>query len=491
MHQEILINITPQETRVACVENGMLQQIQIERAKTKGIVGNIYLGIVVRVLPGMQAAFIDIGLERTGFLHAGDLIARTEQNNDLQQFDTQTNIASELSEGQRLLVQVAKDPMGSKGARLTAQISIPALNLVYLPNQQYIGLSQRIQNPEVRERMHELLKHKVDNAGVSGGFILRTAGEFASETELESDIAYLIRIWQRIKRKQKDANAPSLIHHDLPLAIRTIRDLVWENIDKVLIDSRETFDLIKDFVVELIPDAENRIEHYPGARPIFDLYGVEDEIEKALQKKVPLKSGGYMIFDQTEAMSTIDINTGSFVGKRNLEETIFKTNLEAATALARQLRVRNLGGIIIVDFIDMALKEHSDQVMRTLRRELERDGNNALANEMTSLGLVEITRKRTSESLERLLTEPCSACDGRGTLKTPETTCYEIFREILRSAREFDAREYTVVASQVVIDLLFEDESTGIADLEAFISKNIKLQVEPSYQQEEYDVVLM
>jgi len=491
MREEILINVTPQETRVAMLENGMLQEVFIEREKNKGITGNIYLGTVVRVLPGMQAAFIDIGLERTAFLHARDLVPRRDDSNQLQQNDPLASISSFIQEGQRIVVQVVKDPLGSKGARLTTQICIPARNLVYRPDSDDIGISQRIQEPEPRDRLVEMLSTLRDTVQATGGFIIRTASENASNAEIESDMAFLLRIWERILQRQKEMPVPALIYKNLPLAMRTVRDLVWQNVGKIRIDSRETFEQVMDFTRELVPDAIERIEHYPGARPIFDLYGVEDEIQKALQQRVPLKSGGYLIIDQTEAMTTIDINTGSFVGKRNLEETIFKTNLEAASALARQLRVRNLGGIIIVDFIDMALEEHCRQVIRTLSRELEKDNTKTHVSEMTSLGLVEITRKRTSESLERLLTEPCPACSGRGTQKTPETVCYEIFREILREAREFGAEEYLVVASQSVIDLLLEDESTGLADLQDFIKKTIKLQVEPSYHQEQFDVVLM
>ena len=492
VREEILINVTPQETRVAMLENGMLQEVFIERVKNKGIVGNIYLGKVVRVLPGMQAAFVDIGLERTAFLHARDLTSQNDDcGNSLQQGDQEIQISSLLHEGEKVLVQVVKDPIGSKGARLTGQISIPARNLVYLPNNDYFGISQRIQEDETRESLLALLKNICEELQPSGGFIVRTAGENSTPEEIEKDMAFLLRLWQRVLRREKEGTAPSLVHQDLPLAVRTVRDLVWQNVEKIKIDSRETFDLVCEFAHELIPEVVSRIEHYPGARPIFDLYGVEDEIQKALQTKVPLKSGGYLIIDQTEAMTTVDINTGSYVGKRNLEETIFKTNLEAAAALARQLRVRNIGGIIIVDFIDMTVEEHVKQVMRTLERELEKDSTKTQVNEMSSLGLVEITRKRTSESLERLLTEPCPACNGRGSQKTPDTICYEIFREILREARQFNTEKYLVIASQPVIDLLLEEESTGLADLQDFIKKSIHLQVEPSFTQEQFDVVLM
>ena len=491
MKEEILINVSPQETRVAVLENGLLQEIFIEREHNKGITGNIYLGTVVRVLPGMQAAFVDIGLERTAFLHAQDLVSRRDDPPALQQGDPDTSIRSLVHEGQRLVVQVVKEPIGSKGARLTAQISLPARNLVYLPDDDTVAVSQRLQETDVREQLIEALTVLKQRKQVAGGIIVRTAGENARAEELESDLLFLLRLWTQIGHRKKAATAPALLHRTLPLALRTARDLAWQHIGKIRVDSRETVEQLTRFVHELAPDVVDRIEYYAGERPIFDLYGVEAEIQKALQQRVPLKSGGYLIIDQTEAMTTIDVNTGSFVGKHNLEETIFKTNLEAATALARQLRVRNLGGIIIVDFIDMVLDEHCHQVMRTLDRELQKDRTKTQVSEMTALGLVEIIRKRTSESLGRLMTEPCPACQGRGMQKTPETVCYEIFREILREAREFDAREYLVVASQTVVDLLLEDESSGLADLQDLINKTVTLQVEPGYQQEEYDVVLL
>ena len=491
MREEILINVTPQETRVATLENGMLQEIYIERVKNKGIVGNIYVGRVVRVLPGMQAAFVDVGLDRTAFLHARDLVNQREDNNGMQQCDTETNINDLVQEGQDVVVQVVKDPIGSKGARLSGQISIPSRNLVYLPNSDYLGISQRIQEPEARDKLLRSLHTLREEIDDEGGFIVRTAGENAQADELRSDMAFLIRVWNKVLERRANSAAPALLYASLPLAMRTVRDLVWQTVKKIRIDSKETFELVSGFARDLMPDVLDRIEHYPGGRPIFDLYDVEEEIQRALQKRVPLKSGGYLIIDQTEAMTTVDVNTGSFVGQRNLEETIFKTNLEAAASLAHQLRVRNLGGIIIVDFIDMSVEDHKLQVMRTLERELAKDRTKTQVNDMSPLGLVEITRKRTSESLERLLTDACPACGGRGTQKSIETTCYEIFREILREARQFDAEKYLVVGSSAVIDMLQDEESTGLADLQDFIRRSIHLKIEPTFTQEQYEVVLM
>ncbi|HCE6605871.1 TPA: ribonuclease G [Pseudomonas aeruginosa] len=488
MSEEILINITPMESRVAVVENGVLQEVHVERTQRRGIVGNIYKGRVVRVLPGMQAAFVDIGLERAAFIHAAEISNR--------EGSAVESISALVHEGQALVVQVTKDPIGTKGARLTTHLSIPSRYLVYMPRTSHVGISLRIEDEVERERLKKVVADCVAAEGIEGqgGFILRTAAEGAGEDEILADIRYLRRLWDQIAAQIQTVGAPSVIYEDLSLAIRTLRDLVNPRIEKIRIDSRENFQKITSFVEELMPEISDRLEHYPGERPIFDLYGVEDEIQKALERKVLLKSGGYLIVDPTEAMTTIDVNTGAFVGHRNLEETIFKTNLEAATAIARQLRLRNLGGIIIIDFIDfidMEDEEHRRQVLRTLEKQLERDHAKTNIIGITELGLVQMTRKRTRESLVQILCEPCPCCQGRGMLKTAETTCYEIFREILREARAYQADSYLVLANQKVVDRLLDEESGNVADLEAFIGRTIKFQVEAMYSQEQYDVVLL
>ena len=470
MSEEILINITPMESRVAVVENGVLQEVHVERTQRRGIVGNIYKGRVVRVLPGMQAAFVDIGLERAAFIHAAEISNR--------EGSAVESISALVHEGQALVVQVTKDPIGTKGARLTTHLSIPSRYLVYMPRTSHVGISLRIEDEVERERLKRVVADCV-------------AAEGAGEDEILADIRYLRRLWDQIAAQIQTVGAPSVIYEDLSLAIRTLRDLVNPRIEKIRIDSRENFQKITSFVEELMPEISDRLEHYPGERPIFDLYGVEDEIQKALERKVLLKSGGYLIVDPTEAMTTIDVNTGAFVGHRNLEETIFKTNLEAATAIARQLRLRNLGGIIIIDFIDMEDEEHRRQVLRTLEKQLERDHAKTNIIGITELGLVQMTRKRTRESLVQILCEPCPCCQGRGMLKTAETTCYEIFREILREARAYQADSYLVLANQKVVDRLLDEESGNVADLEAFIGRTIKFQVEAMYSQEQYDVVLL
>ena len=492
MSEEILANITPTETRVAIVENGVLQEVYIERAAAKGIVGNIYKGKVVRVLPGMQAAFVEIGLERTAFIHASD-IASVDKDGVEQRNTEAMDIRSMVWEGQSLTVQVIKDPIGTKGARLTTHLSVPSRYLVYMPQTRHLGISQRIEDDGERSRLRELVEQCIAAEGMEelGGFILRTAAEGAGAEEVQSDIQYFKRLWAALERKLKERSAPSIIYEDLPLYMRTMRDLVRPEMEKIRIDSRESYQNVKQFAEDYVPAIQNRIEYYPGERPIFDLYGVEDEIQKALGRKVALKSGGYLIIDQTEAMTTIDVNTGGFVGHRNLEETIFKTNLEAATSLARQLRLRNLGGIIIIDFIDMKDVEHRRQVHRALEKAMENDYAKTIITGVSELGLVEMTRKRTRESLEHVMCEDCPVCQARGSIKTAETICYEVFREILREARAYDNDKLLVLASQAVVDRLLDEESASVADLEEFIGKSIQFQVETMYNQEQFDVILL
>ncbi len=483
--KEILVNITPQETRVAILENGMVHEIYIERSRRKGLVGNIYKGRVARVLPGMEAAFVEMGMERAAFLHVSD-VAQSRPNGD----GNTPHISQVLREGQELLVQVIKDPMGTKGARLTTNITIPSRYLVFMPNSDNVGVSSRIEKEEERERLRNMLLSQETRIEGSG-YIIRTAAEVATSESIASDVAYLNRVWETVNQNAKDIEAGNVVHKDLPLYLRVLRDMVDEDLEKIRVDSRETYAVMDEFAHKYVPEVADVVEHYPGERPIFDLHGVEEEIQKGLERKVHLKSGGHLILDQTEAMTTIDVNTGAFVGNRNLEETIFKTNLEAAQAIARQLRLRNLGGIVIIDFIDMVEPEHKRQVMRALEKALEKDHARTQVCEVSTLGLVEMTRKRTRESLEHVLCGTCPTCEGRGTVKSAETVCYEIFREILREARQFDAKELLVLASQDVVDLLVDEESGSLAELEDFISIPIKFQVEAMFTQEQYDVVIM
>jgi ribonuclease G len=496
MQQDILINWSPQETRVAVVENGAVQELHIERTLERGLVGNVYLGKVARVLPGMQSAFIDIGLERAAFLHVADLMTAFTQNGGSRGADNDAGksaaaaipIEKQVFEGQSLMVQVIKDPIGTKGARLSTQISIAGRQLVFLPQDDHIGVSQKIPMAQ-RDALRARVQSLAGDGG--GGFILRTNAEEATDTELGDDIAYLRKAWTRIKDGSVKLPARSVLHTDLNLLQRVLRDMVSDETQSIRIDSREQFEALSAFARDYMPAAAEKLQHYKGERPIFDLYSIDEEVAKALGRRVDLKSGGYLIIDQTEALTTVDVNTGGFVGARNFDDTIFKTNLEAALTIARQLRLRNLGGIIIVDFIDMTREDHRAQVLAEFRKQLLRDRVKTMAGDFSQLGLVEMTRKRTRESLAHLLCEPCAVCDGKGSVKTPRSVAYDILREILREARQFNPKEFRVVAAPQVIELFLDEESQHLAGLSDFIGKPISLQVEGAVSQEQYDIVLM
>jgi ribonuclease G len=480
--EEILINVTPQETRVAILQQAVVQELHIERASARGLVGNIYLGRVCRVLPGMQSAFIEIGLDRAAFLHVADIwTASGEEHRPIERL---------LYEGQSLMVQVFKDPLGTKGARLSTQIGLAGRFLVYLPQETHIGISQRIEDEVEREHLREKLQQLLPEAE-HGGFIIRTMAESATDKELLADIEYLRKLWNDIQETAKGAPPKSMLYRDLDLPLRVLRDFVSDETGSIVVDSRETFARMLSFAGEYTSGVAERLTHYQGQRPLFDLRGVEDEIEKALARRVDLKSGGYLILDQTEALTTADVNTGGFVGGRNFDDTIFKTNLEAAQTIARQLRLRNLGGIIIIDFIDMDNADHQAAVLAELKKTLAADRARITLTGFSSLGLVEMTRKRNRESLAHILCEPCPICQGRGELKTAQTVCYEILRELLREARQFDASAFRILASQQVIDMFLDEESQNLAQLGDFIGKPISLLVESQYSQEQYDVILM
>ena len=484
MTEDILINFAPQETRVAVMYQGAVQELHIERTASRGLVGNIYVGRVVRILPGMQSAFINIGLERTAFLHVADIWEPRNAGAAVRP------IERVLFEGQNILVQVIKDPIGTKGARLSTQISIAGRMLVYLPQEKHIGISQRIESEAEREALREKISQLIPQ-DEQGGFIVRTMAEGATEEALASDICYLRKLWGDIQVLSKTQAPPSMLYQELSLGLRVLRDFVNPETQSIVIDSRENFQKLSTFADEYTPVVVPLLNHYQGERPLFDLHGVEDEIQKALARRVELKSGGYLIIDQTEAMTTVDVNTGGFVGVRSFDDTIFKTNLEAAQTIARQLRLRNLGGIIITDFIDMDSEEHRQAVLAEFNKALARDHTRLTVNGFTALGLVEMTRKRTRESLAHILCEECPICGGRGEVKTARTVCYEILRELLREARQFNAREFRVLGSVSVIDIFLDEESQGLAMLSDFIGKPISVQAEPSYAQEQYDIVLL
>ncbi len=492
MSGEILVNIGQNETRVALVEGGAVQEVYIQRASRHGLVGNIYKGIVRRVLPGMQAAFVEIGLERTAFLHAADM--QRPANGDL----TETGptemlevppIDQLLSEGEDVLVQVLKDPLGSKGARLTTLLSVPSRYLVLLPHDRHIGVSARIEDEAERSRLKALVAPLVRARAPEFGAIVRTAGEGADAGALATDLDFLMRLWDTVSERARSAQPGTLVQGDLPLSMRILRDLLGTEVDRVRIDNAAECERVRRFAESFVPAAAHKVELFDGPAPIFDLYGVEDDLNRALDRRVELKSGGHLVIDQTEAMTTIDVNTGAFTGHKNLEETILKTNLEASQAIARQLRLRNLGGIIILDFIDMRNEAHRAQVLRALEKELKRDPARTMIHPFSELGLVEMTRKRTRESLGHILCEPCPACEGRGSVKTVETVCNEIMRDIARSARQFEARAFLVIAAPGIIERLTDEQPQALAELEEQLHRPIKLQAEPQYLQDAYDVV--
>ncbi len=548
MSEELLINYTPMESRVAVLTDGVTSEILIERHQKLGLVGNIYLGTVVRVLPGMQAAFVDIGQSRTAFLHANDMqkpkrmndspdeiiqtpitrlaiaqspspstsshLGISQAQSELEQgHSAVTDVKSltitkkptpstdliqyRLREGDRILVQVIKDELGTKGARLTTNISLPSRYLVYLPtSDEYVGVSIRIEESDERTRLKNELTQLLQSANLKGGLIARTAAEKVSEIKLEEDIYYLVQLWRTILTRQAAAKLHSnkkseLIYQELSLPFRCIRDLVNEKTTKVLIDHEAVYHEVAHFAREFVPSIAPMVTHYAGEVPLFDLYRVEEDVQNALKRRVDLKSGGYLIIDQTEAMTTIDVNTGSYVGARSLEDTVYKTNLEATQVIARQIRLRNLGGIIILDFIDMLEEAHRADVLASLQEQLSYDYAKTNITQVSELGLVEMTRKRTRESLPQQLCEPCPVCEGRGYIKTAETICFEIFREIMRYARTFNApRQFTVIAHGAVIELMLSSEANTVADLEYLIGKPIRFEIEPLYQQEQYNIAL-
>jgi ribonuclease G len=488
MSEEILINVMPQEIRVALVEEGVLQELHVERADHRGIVGNIYKGRISRVLPGMQAAFVDIGLPRAAFLHISDIVPFAEGSLEAPQ-TIETNISDLVHEQQEILVQITKDPLGSKGARITTHLSLPSRYLVYMPDLGRVALSQRITDEVEGARLRDLLLAQ----GVSPdeGFIIRTNAEGCHDVAFNMEAIYLRKLWQKVEEKIKVARFGEIIYQDLPLPVRCVRDFSGLRIERLRMDDKETYEDVVGFVKEFMHGSIAQIDYYQESKPIFDLYGIEDEIKNSLNPKVPLKSGGYLIIEQTEAMTTIDVNTGGFVGSRNLDETVFKTNLEAAQSIARQLRLRNLGGIIIIDFIDMHNEEHKQQVLATLEKMLARDSVKTSISEISALGLVEMTRKRTRDSLARLLCESCSVCLGRGAIKSAQTVCYDIFRDIRRQISAYEGRQYMIIAAPSVIDRLLDEESATMEALEAQLGSRIRLQVEALYTQEQYDVVML
>ena len=478
--EDILIKVSPQETQIAVVSQGSLQEIYIERNLSQGLVGNIFIGKVSRVLPGMQSAFIDIGLEKTGFLHVGDVYQSMNGNNHLP-------IEKVLYAGQYILVQVLKDPMGNKGARLSTYISIVGRNLVYLPTEKNsIGISQKIIDNTEREGLRTKLESILPK-NIDGTFILRTAAFNAVEEDFSQDIFYLTQIWENIASIHK--TSVKLIYQELPIAFKVCRDT--KNIDSIKIDNSQYFAKLKEFLAKYIPHMQNKLYLYTEARDIFSLYNVDSEIEKSLHRRVELKSGGFLIIDQTEAMVTIDVNTGAYIGKTSFADTVLKINIEAAHAIARQLRLRNLGGIVIIDFIDMNNEEHQQIVLSNLNQALRYDRAKNNVYGFTSLGLVEMTRKRTRDSVAKTLCEPCKLCLGTGLAKTTQTICYDIMHEILRQSQQFQPKAFKIVAHPSLIERFLQEEKTYLEELKQIINKDISLHSQNFAGIDMYDIILI
>ncbi len=508
MPNELIINSRPHETRVALIENGVVAELHIERKTGQELIGNIYRGRVVRVLPGMQAAFVDIGLDRSAFLYVSDvhqdfmdleqmmlrnsgaseevLDEGTEEDEPESLRGISFNIEDLLHEGQDILVQISKEPIGTKGARLTSHISLPGRHLVLMPNVNHIGISRRIEDSEERERLRTLIQElRPDNVG----FIVRTASEGSDRSKLKSEMDFLQKLWASIQERIAKASSPGLLYKDLTISRRSVRDLFTREVDRLVIDSREEYDHIMEFIETFVPSLKYSVELYEGPDPIFDFYDIEMEISRALEKKIWLKSGGYIVIELTEALTAIDVNTGSYVGTRNLEETILKTNLEAVKEIAYQLRLRNLGGLIVIDFIDMEKKANRERVFTVLKEALSRDKAKTHILRMSELGLIEMTRKRTRENLNRLLTAPCFYCEGRGSLKSMKTICYEIFRDLEReTSTATESEEIHVLVNPEIAQMLKEEEQQSIVDLEKRISRRIVIQAKENAHIEEYEI---
>ena len=485
MCREILISSNDFETRVALIEDGQLCEVWMERAKKYSLVGNIYLGRVAKVLPGLQAAFVDIGEQQAAFMHVSDL-------SDEDQASAHTATISErVHEGEKLIVQVYKDPIGSKGARITTALSIPSRYLVMMPHAPEIeAISARITEDDERQRLQSLLA-KLNARQNAFGLIARTHAEHVSYTALYHDWRFLSRLWEKIQTRLKSAKTPSLIYSEFCLAKRMVRDLINDDVTKISIDQPDLYRSVQSFIADFAAEWSGQLQHHNSSRPLFDLFHIDDEIERSVNRTVPLKSGGNLVFDSSEAMTTIDINTGQYVGHKSLEDTAFKTNLESAQMIARQLRLRNIGGIVIIDFIDMFDESHRQQVLQTLTDGLDKDRAKTHVLGFTQLGLVELTRKRTTESLLDILCEPCDKCHGSGRIETIETVSFKLFREISRSVKQFKANKIMVIGSSRLVHYITEEHSTTIAEMEESLGKRIDFQAEDSYQRTQHDVVLL
>ena len=504
MSSLLVINADGPETRVALVEDGLLGELYIERKRERGIAGNIYKGRVERVLPGMQAAFVNIGAEKSAYLHVSDVrgtpddlkrlfagdAGKSSEDEDEEEADRRrvgsgARIEDLLKEGQEIVVQVTKEPISTKGARTTRYVSLPGRHLVFMPTVDHIGISRRIASDKERRRLRDIVESM---RPPGSGFIVRTVAEGISEKELKSDMEFLIKLWNEIVKRSESGRCPALIYNDLDLLLRTVRDMFTPDVEKLIIDSRSEYDRVKKFIAALMPDFTGHIELYDGTDPIFDGYGIEIEIDRALERKVWLKSGGYLIVDEMEALTAIDVNTGRFVGKSSLEDTITKTNLEACREVAEQLRIRSIGGMNVVDFIDMDRPQNREKVTRTFNEHLRRDRSKATVTRISELGLIEMTRKRTRESLLHNLTEPCTYCEGKGYTKSRNTVAYELLREIRRQGDLIESDTIIIEAHPTIADVLATTDHAFIEDLEKRLQKRIVVKGRGSFHMEDFEI---
>ena len=505
MPKEMIFNSNEHETRIAILENGMLFNIYIERNEEGGTIGNIYNGRVVRVLPGIQAAFVDIGLERTAFLYVTDIATILDDLEFLDEDDADSDAIFDLrrrmyrkdnalhiediiKEGQEILVQVTKEPIGSKGARLTTHISLPGRNLVYMPTVNHVGISRRIHQEGERQRLRDIIEKMRPE---KHGFIARTVSEGKKEEELRADLEYLIRLWENIQTKKNRTGVPGLVHQEIGIIQRALRDFYTKDVCRIVVDSKEACAQIKDFMKTFLPNVNYYLEYYDKPEPVFNAFGIELDISRALNKKVWLKSGGYIVIESTEALCAIDVNTGKYVGKRNLEETILNTNLEAVKEIAYQLRLRNIGGIIIIDFIDMEIENHREKVFNALKEEMDKDKSKTNILKISELGLIEMTRQRTGNNLDRILCEPCPYCEGKGAVKSKLTVCFEIFRELEREGANTPSGTLCVLANPDIANLLLEDAKDTIEQLEKMLNRKILVKVDRGLHQENYEIISM
>ena len=496
MTTEILINATSYEVRLALVEDGNLSEFHMQRPTEKGLMGNIYKGKVVRVLPGMQAAFVDIGLDRTGFLYVDDICLATPDSSDYNPCITDCAISHVrtqglriedlLHEGQDILVQVSKDPIGTKGARLTCHITLPCRNLVFIPQTEHIGISRKIEDEKVRDKLKQLIQ-EIRPQGT--GFIVRTVAEHATREELEADMEFLMLLWDDIVDRAENSESRSLIHQDLDITLRSIRDFFTTDVDNLIIDDAVAHEKIVGHVKTFAPQLLDKISLYQENTPLFEAYNIEVEISRAIEKKVWLRSGGYIIIESTEALSVIDVNTGRYVGKSDLNDTIFKTNMEAAVEIAYQLRLRNIGGIIIIDFIDMENDSHREQLYTTFKEAVKKDKSRNNILKLSEFGLVQMTRKRISENLHQLMCEPCHYCGGEGMVKSRRTICYDIFRKITRNAKKHKGGNVTLQVHPRIANLLNNEEELTKVKVEKEIGKRIIVAPSKDLHIEKYEII--